>query len=215
MAEAIGILGGTFDPFHHGHLRLAIECRERLRLQQLLLVPLYSPPHREAPVASAKQRLDMLSLAVSGHDFLHIEDCELRRRDVSYTIDTIKHLRGMAEKTPLCLLMGRDAFNALAGWRDWQDLSTYTHIVVVDRPGGYPGKIDGQLQQFIEQHRTEDINDLHIRECGNLYELEIPLLDISATRLRDTIRSGNDPSGLLPKSVIEYIYTHSLYQQDN
>lgn len=215
MKQPVGILGGTFDPFHHGHLRLAIECRERLHLEYLKLVPLYSPPHRQAPAATAEHRLDMLSLAVRNHDFLQIEDCELQRRGLSYSIDTVKHLREKSADIPLCLLMGKDAFSALNDWRDWENLTTYTHIVVVDRPDNNLDNDNALLSDFIHQHRTDNIDDLHAFASGKLFELAIPLLDISATQIRCIIQSGNDPSGLLPEAVMEYIYAHSLYQQDN
>lgn len=215
MADAVGILGGTFDPFHYGHLRLAIECHEKLNLKNLRLVPLYKPPHRDAPVATAEQRLAMLSLAVRDHGFLQIDDCELQRRGVSYTVDTVKHLRDKAGKIPLCLLMGRDAFNNLTGWRDWQNLIGYAHIVVVDRPGNSLASNEASLAEFIHQHRTNKLDELHAQPASKLFELEIPLLDISATQIRSTIHSGNDPSGLLPEAVMEYIYTHSLYQQEH
>ncbi|HKK15845.1 MAG TPA: nicotinate-nucleotide adenylyltransferase [Gammaproteobacteria bacterium] len=215
MSKPVGILGGTFDPFHHGHLRLAIECREKLQLQSVQLIPLYTPPHRETPVASTVQRLAMLTLAIRDHDFLQIDVSELQRRGISYTIETIKGVRDRLEDTPLCLLMGRDAFNSLGSWHDWRHLIDYTHIVVADRPGKPSGKNDTDLADFIRHYRTDDMGELHNLVAGKLFELTIPLLDISATQIRKIIQAGNDPAGLLPQTVIDYIHTHSLYQQDN
>lgn len=215
MANAVGILGGTFDPFHHGHLRMAIECREKLQLESVRLVPLYTPPHRRPPVASAEHRLAMLSLAVRDHDFLQVDDCELQRRGISYTIETIKQIRNGMATTPLCLLMGRDAFNALTAWRDWRNLIDYTHIVVADRPGGSTGDNDTDLADFVRQFRTDNPDELRSPGAGKLYELTIPLLDISATGIRKIFQAGKDPAGLLPEPIIEYVQSHSLYQQDN
>lgn len=214
MKQPVGILGGTFDPFHHGHLRLAIECREKLQLRSLRLIPLYTPPHRQPPVASAGQRLAMLEIAVRGHKFLQVDDCELRRHGVSYTIDTLKQVRNDINDEPLCLLMGRDAFNTLTSWRDWQHLIDYCHIVVVDRPGKPLSSSNAELAEFIRRHLSEKTDELAKLPAGKLLEIDIPLLDISSTQIRAIIQAGHDPSGLLPEEVIDYIHTHSLYRQD-
>lgn len=210
-----GILGGTFDPFHNGHLRVAIECREKLQLQSLRIIPLHMPPHRQAPVASAEQRLEMLTLAVKDHNFIRVDDSELQRRGVSYTIDTVKHVRSEISDEPMCLIMGSDAFNDLDSWYNWQELIDYTHIVVTGRPGKTSSANVTGLSEFIRRYRIEDAGELHTQPAGKLLVLDIPLLDISATRIRTIIMNNNDPSGLLPEKVIKYIYSHSLYQQED
>ncbi|MGH8120697.1 MAG: nicotinate (nicotinamide) nucleotide adenylyltransferase, partial [Gammaproteobacteria bacterium] len=133
--KPIGILGGTFDPVHHGHLRLAIECCERLALAEVRLVPLRVPPHRKPPRASPEHRLAMLKLAAENKNNLIVDDSELRRKTISYTIDTVSTLRKSSGRTPLCLLLGTDAFNMLHTWHRWQALLDYVHVVIAERPG--------------------------------------------------------------------------------
>ncbi len=132
--KPIGILGGTFDPVHNGHLRLAIEFYEQLDLAELKIIPLHIPPHRESPLADSGQRLNMLQLAIENIDGLVIDDCELQRKTTSYTIDTISLVKEKTGDTPVCLLMGYDAFAKIYTWHRWEELLEYVHLVIADRP---------------------------------------------------------------------------------
>lgn len=212
--KPVGILGGTFDPVHHGHLRIAIECYERLQLAEVRFIPLHQPPHRQQPLASAAQRHAMLQLALAGHDELRIDDCELQRRGVSYTIETLQHLRRQDASGSFCLLTGRDAFNGLCSWRNWQQLLDHAHIIVVERPGESAAGTDRALAELLQQHRNTDMETLHTEPAGSILELAIPLLDISASQIRALCKDGRDASGLLPEKVLDYIHQHALYQQD-
>ena len=212
--HAVGILGGTFDPVHHGHLRLAIECREKLSLHRVHLVPLGKPPHREPPHASTDHRLQMLQLATRGIEGLKVDEHELSRGGVSYTIDTVRQLRMDMPDTPLCLITGRDAFNAIHTWREWQSIPDYVHIIVVGRPGHTPEPESVEIRSFLAQHRVTDLCIRGDALAGHIYEIEIPELDISATRIRQIIRKGNNPRGLLPESVVEFIYKNRIYPVD-
>ena len=131
----IGILGGTFDPIHHGHLRLAVEMREGLGLEELRLIPALQPPHREAPIAGAEDRLAMLEAAVARANALHIDTRELVREGPSYTVDTLLSLRAELPAQPLCLIIGMDAFCYLDTWHRWQDVLELAHIGIARRPG--------------------------------------------------------------------------------
>src|SRR5687767_2659000 len=116
----IGILGGTFDPVHYGHLRLAQEIGERLHLAEVRLIPAGTPPHRTAPQVSAAQRLEMVRLAAAGNPLLAVDDREVRRTDPGYTVDTLSEIRREAGATrPVCVLLGADAFLDLATWHRW------------------------------------------------------------------------------------------------
>lgn len=211
MAKPIGILGGTFDPVHNGHLRLAIECYERLALAEVRLIPLHAPPHRRPPHAPPADRLAMLNLAVGRMDRLKVDDCELKRQSVSYTIDTVTALRQELGATPICLLTGMDAFNALPTWHRWQSLLDFVHIVVADRPGAAQVPEHTGLRVLLKTHAVTDAALLHTLPGGKIFRLQIPWLDISATRIRDLLRMQHEPAFLLPDAVISYIHDHHLY----
>jgi nicotinate-nucleotide adenylyltransferase len=211
MTKPIGILGGTFDPVHHGHLRMAIECLDSLALAEVRLVPLYSPPHRRAPQATPEHRLAMLKIAVGTMDNLKVEDYELRRQGISYTIDTVSALRKNFGNTPICLLMGMDAFYTLHTWHRWQSLLDYVHIVVTERPGVAFVPEHAELKDLLSNHNVTDATVLNTTKCGSIFHLQIPWLDISATRIRGMLRMHQNPAFLLPAAVIDYIQTHRLY----
>ena len=209
--KAIGILGGTFDPVHNGHLRLAIECLERLALAEVHLVPLHAPPHRPAPRTAPEHRLSMLRIAAGSVGNLKVDDCELQRKGISYTIDTVSKLREKYKTTPLCLLMGADAFNTLHTWHRWESLLDYIHLVIAERPGATPTPEHAGLKTLLDQKAINDATALHTTCNGNIFRLQIPWLDISATRIREMLRMYHNPAYLLPDKVIAYIQTHHLY----
>lgn len=209
--KPIGILGGTFDPVHFGHLRMAIECLERLAFAEARLVPLYSPPHRRPPLAAPEHRLAMLKIAVGTADKLIVDDCELQRQSISYTIDTVSALREKFNNTPVCLLMGTDAFNTLHTWHRWRSLLDHVHIVVAERPGVTLKPEHAELNTVLDKHVVSDATILHTTRGGRIFRLQIPWLDISATRIRDMLRMHHNPAYLLPDGVIDYIHAHHLY----
>jgi nicotinate-nucleotide adenylyltransferase len=209
--KPIGILGGTFDPVHNGHLRLAIECLERLALAEVRLIPLYAPPHRKPPRTSAEHRLAMLKIAVKTVDKLKVDDCELQRKSISYTIDTVSTLREKNKNKPLCLLMGTDAFNTLHTWHRWESLLDYVHLVIAERPGVVPMPEHVGLKTLLDKNIVDDATVLHIKRNGKIFRLQMPWLDISATRIRNMLRMQHNPVYLLPDKVIDYIHTHQLY----
>jgi len=211
MEKPIGILGGTFDPVHHGHLRLALECLEALGLAEVAMVPLHTPPHRKSPVASPEQRREMLSLALEGVPGLRLEDCELRRGGVSYTIDTLAELRTRHGDTPLCLILGMDAFGALHTWRQWPLLLQRAHIIVVQRPGSETAITNSEVASVYTNASVNSPHELRATPAGGIYRIRIPLLDISATRLREMIGAGRDIRFLLPPAVVDYIEARQLY----
>lgn len=211
MEKPIGILGGTFDPVHHGHLRLALECLEAADLAEVALVPLHTPPHRMSPAASPEQRREMLRLAIAGVPGLRLEDCELRRGGVSYTVDTLAELRSRHGDIPLCLILGRDAFAGLHTWREWPLLLQLAHIIVVQRPGNEAAITEPEVASVYNQSTVNSPRELREAPAGRILDIPIPLLDISATRLREMIAAGRDTRFLLPPAVIDYIDAQQLY----
>lgn len=208
--KPLGILGGTFDPIHHGHLRLAIEMAEALDLAEVRLVPLYLPPHREPPTAPPAMRLRMLDAAVADTPPLRVDDRELRRARVSYTVETLAELRGDLPGRPLCLILGMDAFAGLEDWERWREIIGLAHLAVAKRPGGALSPFS-PIQAVIDRHGVTDPSELHRREAGCLLVREVPALDISASAIRARIAAGRSPRHLLPDAVLELIERNSLY----
>ncbi len=161
----IGILGGTFDPIHHGHLRCAQELLQDLPLDEVRLVPCRIPPHRDTPQASAEQRLRMLKAALDGAPGLTVDDRELSREGPSYTVDTLHSLRAEFGATPLCLIVGMDAFNGLDRWHRWQELIGLAHIVVAHRPGWLPPQA-GAVAELLSSHAIQSATELRARPAG-------------------------------------------------
>ena len=215
MTQPIGILGGTFDPVHNGHLHLAATFLKELDLAELRFIPLSNPAHRPAPIASSEQRLEMLNLAVENQARLKVDDCELRRDGVSYTIDTLKDLRTRFAESSLCLLMGIENFKTLNTWHQWQSLLGYAHIVIANRPGSDDSIDNEEINNFMDPFMTTAIDDLHQQAAGCILRLDIPMLDISSTQIRNDFRSGPKSNvqseSLLPEKVLDFIQTHHLY----
>lgn len=206
----IGILGGTFDPVHFGHLRPALEVQQALGLDAVRLVPCHVPPHRPQPQASPQQRLAMLQAAIAGHPVFTVDERELARPGPSYTLDTLVSLRAEFSAASLVLLVGMDAFRGLATWHRWRELLDYCHMVVMTRPGaGFPEQ--GELADFIGLHRVRDAARLRARSTGWLLFHTVSQLDISATGIRKQLAAGQDAGFLLPDRVLEIIRTEGVY----
>lgn len=210
MARPIGILGGTFDPVHNGHLRLALEVCQSLKLNEVRLIPSHTPPHRRKPVASQKQRLTMLKLAITGVTGLTVDERELTRGKTSYTVDTLKSVRAEIGSTPLYLILGMDAFQSLYTWRQWTTLTDYTHIIIANRPGSSGEFKHKEVRKFYLSRVCQNRSALR-RASGRIMKISIPLLDISATRIRRLCSQDRDLHYLLPDRVISYIKRESLY----
>lgn len=209
MAEAIGILGGTFDPIHYGHLRSGLEVAQQLELDHIRLIPSATPPHREQPKASAQQRLMMLHLAIKNSGHFVVDDRELHREGPSYTVDTLASLREEFVDHPLYLLIGTDAFAAIETWHNWQQLITLSHIVVIARPGE-ENSLPDSLKQWYQQHLAKDSDQYLI--AGKIWPVTVTELAISASAIRDTIAKNQSPEFLLPDAVLRLIEQTGLYQ---
>jgi nicotinate-nucleotide adenylyltransferase len=206
LSHGIGILGGTFDPVHHGHLRLAIEVRERLDLQEVRLVPTASTNLRNAPTASPAQRLAMLRAALAPG--LVADDREIRRGGQSYTIDTLIELRTEHAGVPLCFVLGADAWNALPRWHRWTELLDYAHLVIATRPGTGVSEIPA-----LGHAVTENPRDLHASSAGRVMVLPIPRLPISSTDLRARLQAGKQIDYFTPPGVVALVEEAGLYRE--
>lgn len=208
--RAIGILGGTFDPIHHGHLRLGLELHDALQLSHVLFVPTGKPIYRKAPVATAAQRLSMVTCALSRESAFLVDDCEIKRQGPSYTIDTLIELRKKYPHTPLCFLMGIDAFLGLSSWHKWQEILKLAHLIIAHRPH-YSLPQTGVIADLIKDHLETHNNFVHENLAGGILLQPLTPLEISATDIRKQIATGRNPRYLLPDSVYEYIQTEKIY----
>lgn len=208
----IGILGGTFDPIHNGHLRLAMELATELRLAQVRLIPNGRPPHRDQPVATPGQRAKWIRVATTDEPLLRLDDRELMRKGASYTVDTLASLRAELPDTPLCLIMGRDVFAHLPSWHEWQTLFEYAHIVLIERPG-MDAEYAPEAAEALENRQVDRIEPLHEALGGCIYNYAPPPLAISASRIRELLAAGESPRYLLPAAILDDIMDAKVYRR--
>lgn len=212
--KTIGLFGGTFDPIHLGHLRMALELKQQLHLDEMRLVPCHKPPHRHQPVASATDRAAMVELAIQSCPELTIETCELQHAEPSYSVNTLKHLRSeLGENISLCLAMGMDSLISLPSWYEWQEILKLAHIVVAARPG-YTLPSEGDLADYIAKH-SRDAENLKTQSRGAIVIQQLSLLPISSTQIRSQIQQGESPQFLLPDAVFNFLQQHALYSSEN
>jgi nicotinate-nucleotide adenylyltransferase len=208
----IGILGGTFDPVHHAHLRCALELQQALGLEQVRFVPCRVPPHRGTPFASAEQRLAMLELAIEGQPGFVADDRELRRDGPSYTVDTLLSFREeFGADLPLCLIVGMDAFLGLDSWNRWEQLTGLAHLVVMRRPGLDAAAAGPALEALLRERLVDDPQRLRAAPAGGILLWTVTQIEISGTRIRDLIARGRNVRYLLPDRVLDHIRRERLY----
>ena len=212
MNARVGILGGTLDPIHCGHMAAAVAARDAFALARVLVIPSRVPPHRPAqPIASPFHRFAMAALAVSGIDRLEASDDELLLDGPSFTSDTLdrQHARGMTA-SQIFFITGADAFADIATWRRYPEVVDLANFVVVSRPGYDIGALAARLPALAGRMRTaadfrgDDRNPL-------IYLLQAPTPDVSSTVVRARLAGGASVSGMLPPLVAAHIHQHRLY----
>lgn len=218
MLLKLGILGGTFNPIHYGHLAAAEEVSHRLGLERVLFVPSFIPPHKqEEEVPSVVHRMEMVRLAIAGNPLFEPSDIEIIRGGRSYTIDTIEALRQAWRETELYFIMGLDSFLEIQTWDRWEKLMTLCGFVVLSRPGyrfqdlsriDFMQSANEELAALDQGSRTQSV----VRSGKLAIFLEmIPLYDISSTDIRRRIKEGRSIKYLLPDVVETYIIKNKLY----
>ncbi|MCX5723954.1 MAG: nicotinate-nucleotide adenylyltransferase [Nitrospirae bacterium] len=219
----LGLLGGSFNPIHHGHLAIARQTREALGLDRILFIPTSQPPHkRNGSLAPAQDRYEMVRLAIASDHTLGISDVEISRPGKSYTIDTVRLLQQeYGAQTQLFFLIGLDAFLEFPSWRDPQALLELCQFVVLSRPGqSFRSLSTVRLLPPIPFPSLADLDAGRISRIEaplgkqGLICLKLPPCPISASDIRTRIRQGLPLANLLPPSVESYILQHHLYQED-
>jgi nicotinate-nucleotide adenylyltransferase len=210
----LGIMGGTFDPVHFGHLRLAMEALETLGLDTVRWVPSGYPGHRDTPTTIPMHRVEMVRLAIAGETRFTLDVTETRTSEPTYTINTLKRLRAeLGKDKPLVLILGMDSFLTLPTWRAWKELFDHAHFAVGERPGfelSTQTMVSGLALEFARRSATPDA--VRAAASGAIVTFPMTLLDISATELRDRFARGASARYLLPESVLAYIGAHRLYR---
>lgn len=207
----IGVLGGTFDPIHFGHLRLAEEAREVLGLARVIFIPAGVPPHRIAPEIDKRHRLAMVRRAIDGNSAFSVDDSEIVSEGPSYTHTTLARLRGeVGESLPLILVMGSDAFQGFTGWHRWREIADLAHIAIARRPGSTPD-LSPELQEFAAARHGE-VSIMASSAAGRVLQFQLTPLSISASRIRADLAAGRAARYLAPDPVLDYIRRHHLYR---
>lgn len=215
MSEPLGLFGGTFDPVHFGHLRLAEESIDHLGLCGVRWIPAGQPPHRGAPQVTAEQRLEMVLRSTANNGKFSIDASEVEAAEPSYTVHTLERLRReLGDDRSLVLLVGADAFAGLPGWHRWRDIFSLAHVAVSHRPG-FPveaASLPQELASEFNDRRLADAAGLKQAPAGGIATFAMTQLAISATQIRKLLANGLSARYLLPDSVLDYIHRNQLYK---
>jgi nicotinate-nucleotide adenylyltransferase len=210
----IGLLGGTFDPIHFGHLGMAQELAEALALDTVKFIPAAVPPLKSQPSASAADRCAMVQLAIANNPDFQLDERELKRTGPSYTVETLRSLRSeLSEQDSLVLFIGSDAFKQLNRWHQWQEIIQLCHIALVARPDSEVSTgLNPELVTFLQDHYTENAMDLQSESAGLITMQAITPLAISSSAIREQLKNRQSARYLTPDCVLDYIAQHGLYQ---
>lgn len=199
----IGIVGGTFDPVHYGHLKPARDVKNALNLTQVRFIPNQDPPHRKSPWLSVAQRKHLLALALQEQPDFVMDERELNRTGKSYMIDTLRSLKQDFPDSPLCLILGTDAVAGLKRWHQSEKILTLCHIVVTQRPGYRWDDLPDN--QWLEQFLTRNVSDLKRKGAGRILLQSVTQVDLSASKIRRYIEKGQDISQMVPQEVFQQL----------
>jgi nicotinate-nucleotide adenylyltransferase len=218
-ARPQGIFGGTFDPVHIGHLRLAEEAADALDLACVRWIPAGQPALRETPTVNGQQRLEMVRLAIAGNARFELDPAEVSAARPSYTVPTLERLRGpdaCGAKRPLVLLVGADAFAGMAGWHRWESLFDLAHVAVAHRPGFCvdPDRLSPRLSRIFRERHCASPADLMQAPAGRIVTFAMTPLDISATKIRTLLSKGLSPRYLVPDALLAHILEHHFYSEN-
>ncbi|MDF1642563.1 MAG: nicotinate-nucleotide adenylyltransferase [Pseudomonadales bacterium] len=210
--SVVAFMGGTFDPVHFGHLRMALELKQALKADQFRLIPCGDPYHKSKLVSAADVRYEMLDWALRDDPELMLDDRELNRQGPTYSYDTLVSLREeLGSETSLVMVVGMDSFLSLPHWHNWQQLTELGHILVVHRPGS-DLELTEPLKSWYVAHKAAELEQLRSNANGFVFDLKKTMLEISATQIRGLLSAGQSPRYLIPGSVLEYINHNGLYR---
>jgi len=210
----VGLIGGTFDPIHNGHLQLGQIVLDRFGLDRVMYIPAATPPHKsQADVSNRRHRLGMLKIALADRENMDISDIEMTRHGLSYTFDTLTLLtREGKPSTRYHFVIGTDAIGEIETWYRWQELLVATNFIVAVRPGSSVKKIQELIgRNGFEPDSANGERWVHHRQLNEIVFLADRTVDISSTDIRSRIRSGRTWKHMVPESVGDYICSNNLY----
>lgn len=207
--KQIGVFGGTFDPVHFGHLWPVEEILNAVGMETVLYIPNANPPHRAVPATDAKDRANMMALALNAFPRFELDLRELHRAGPSYSVLTLESLQQDYPQYSLCLILGLDAFMELPSWYRWQRVFEFANVVVMERPGE---QCPNKLPQWWQQRQCIELEDLKSHKAGKIFVVSVKPVNISATDVRSAIKTNRNVSKQVPAPVIDYISTHQLYR---
>jgi nicotinate-nucleotide adenylyltransferase len=210
----IGILGGTFNPIHLGHLHLANQLQTKLGFDSICFMPAALPALKDKPNVTAEQRAEMVKIAIANQPHFSLDTRELSRAGTSYTIETLISLREeLGDEVSICWLMGFDAFANLDAWHRWQELLNKAHLIVVKRPHSSDlSNLNAEVKTLLEKHETKNVEEVKKQAYGKILIQEIAALDISSTEIREKIAHDKDVRSMVPEALLIYIQQHQLYR---
>ena len=215
LSKSIGILGGSFDPIHFGHLRLAQEARDFLNLSDVRFVPAGRPPHRGPAKVSDTHRMAMLDIATKNNPSFRVDSRELGNTEPTYTIDTLQSLRAeVGNEIPLVLFIGADQFLLMHTWKRWQELTKVAHLLVAMRPSTEPfspHSLTAEVREWFQARQSDDPRMATVKPNGYIFLLGLTPLAISSSVIRAALALGQSPRYLLPDAVLDYIRANQLY----
>ncbi|OQW39508.1 MAG: nicotinic acid mononucleotide adenylyltransferase [Proteobacteria bacterium SG_bin4] len=212
----IGIYGGTFDPIHYGHLRIAEELCDTIGLQKIFFVPSGLPRLRQTPAASREHRAAMVRLAIEGNPRFELDTREINRTGVTATVQTLREYQHETRiDAAFCFILGIDAFIKIDQWTEWLELFNLCHFIIVARPGfaslTETQQFSDDVQHEFLSRRTAKVSDLALQSSGFIYTAQTSMLDISASQIRTLLSAGKSIRYLLPEKVHDYIKSNRLY----
>lgn len=208
--KRLGLFGGTFNPIHFGHLRLALEIQEAFHLDEVIFIPAGIPPHRAIPHVSGQHRADMIRLAIAAQPHFVLSTYEIEKNTPCYSVETLRYFRTIYPDAMFFLFLGMDAFLGLPQWHQWESLFDLTHFIVATRSGyAFPHTWEWITPRLVQK---EAIVAETSQKTGLIYPYHFTELAISATKIRTLLKTHHSIHYLLPKEVINYIQAHHLYQ---
>ena len=218
--KKVGLLGGTFDPIHYGHIRPALDVMHQLGLDEVWLMPNRIPPHKQGTHTSTQHRLAMVQLVCDSAPQLQLCDIEVKPKDnpdtrtmPSYTVNTLIELRSLYPSHQFAFIMGMDSFVSLASWHRWQELLTLADIILCQRPGFSLPK-DSQMAKYHSAHLAAN-SDLALATHGRIFSVDVVKQPYSSTSVRQRLVQNLPVDDAVPREVIQYIQRHKLYNANS
>ena len=210
---SIGILGGSFDPIHFGHIKPSLQLAEKLHLQSIRLIPCKISPFKDNTFATAQHRWNMISIISGSSELFEADARELERDTPSYTYETLREIAGeVSSDTTLFWIMGEDALLGFPKWHQAEKIMQLCHVLVMRR-SGYDASKNVESSEWLKPYMCDDESKLEEKQCGCIYMTDVELFDVSSTQIRETVQAGEQPRFMLPGGVWNYIKRNNLYQE--